>query len=144
MWGHSFGENNQEELKQYFNSGIKINFVTSIVIVLLLIVFKTQSVGIFTKDTELISMTVNALPIWVLSFIFMALNLIYTAYFYSTKQTLKSDIVAINRGVILKALLIFSIPQIFGIVYIWHSVLVAEILAFLICLICKRQEKFNQ
>lgn len=141
LWGHAFGKNNKEELKQYFNSGIKINFVTSIVIVLLLIVFKTQSVEIFTTDSELISMTVNALSIWVLSFVFMALNLIYTAYFYSTKQTLKSDIVAINRGVILKALLIFSIPQLFGIAYIWHSVLVAEILTFLICLVCKRQEK---
>ena len=144
LWGNAFGENNKDELKQYFNSGIKINFVTSIVIVLLLIVFKAQSVSIFTKDSGLIEMTANALPIFVLSFIFMALNLIYTAYFYSTKQTLKSDIVAINRGVILKVLLILSIPQIFGIAYIWHSVLFAEILTFLICLICKRQEKFNQ
>lgn len=138
LWGHAFGENNKKELEQYFDSGIRINFVTSIVIVLLLIIFKTQSAGIFTKDLELIKMTANALPIFVLSFIFMALNLIYTAYFYSTKQTLKSDIIAINRGVILKILLIFSIPQIFGVEYIWHSVLVAEGLSFIICLICKK------
>lgn len=144
LWGHSFGENNKNELQQYFSSGIKINFVTAIVIVLLLIIFKTQAAGIFTQDLELINMTSVALPIFAVSFIFMALNLIYTAYFYSTKQTLKSDIVAINRGVVLKVLFIFSIPQIFGVSYMWHSVLAAEILTFLICLICKRQEKFNQ
>lgn len=144
LWGYSFGENNKKDLKQYFNSGIRINLITSLIIVALLFIFKTQSVEIFTKDLRLINMSVNALPIFVLSFIFMALNLIYTAYFYSTKQTLKSDIIAINRGVILKALLIFAIPQILGISYIWHSILVAEILTFIICLICKKQEKFNQ
>lgn len=144
LWGHSFGENNKNELQQYFSSGIKINFVTAIVIVLLFIIFKTQVAGIFTQDLELINMTSAALPIFAVSFIFMALNLIYTAYFYSTKQTLKSDIVAINRGVVLKVLFIFSIPQIFGVSYMWHSVLAAEVLSFAICLTCKRQEKFNQ
>lgn len=141
LWGYSFGENNREELQQYFRAGIKINFITSVVIVCLLIAFRTSSVGIFTKDLPLIHMASDALPIFVLSFVFMALNLIYTAYFYSTKQTLKSDIIAINRGVILKALLIFLIPQIFGISYVWHCVLAAEILTFAVCLICKKQEK---
>lgn len=141
LWGRSFGENNKTELKNYFNSGIKINLITSIIIVILLIVFNKQSVGIFTKDADLISMTSSALPIFALSFVFMALNLIYTAYFYSTKQTIKSDIIAINRGVILKVLLIFSIPQILGTEYIWHAVLAAEIITFVICLICKGGKK---
>lgn len=140
IWGHSFGENNVCELKEYFNSGLKINFIVSIIIVVLLIVFDKQSAQIFTKDVELINMTASALPIFALSFVFMALNLIYTAYFYSTKQTLKSDIIAINRGVFLKVLLIFAIPQLLGMAYIWHSVLVAEILTFIICLICKKQK----
>ena len=100
--------------------------------------FDTQTVSIFTKDTELLRMTSAALPVFAMSFLFMAINLIYTAFFYSTKQTIKSDIIAINRGVILKGLFIFGIPYFFGVEYMWHSVLAAEVITLLICLFCKK------
>ena len=139
LWGRAFGGNNNEMLKSYFGSGLKINFITSIVIVGFLIVFRSQSVGIFTRENELIEMTTKALPIFAVSFIFMALNLIYTAYFYSTKQTVKSDIVAINRCVALKILFIFAIPRFFGVEYVWSSVLIAEVMTYLICLILEKK-----
>ena len=144
LWGHSFGENNKEDLKQYFNSGLRINFITSIAIVVFLLIFNKQAVQLFTKDFELIDMTMKALPVFALSFIFMALNLIYTAFFYSTKQTAKSNIIAINRGVILKIILIFAIPAMFGVKYIWHAVLAAEALSFGICLICFKGNQDNK
>lgn len=138
LWGNAFGAKDINLLKQYFNSGIKINLVSSFLIFILLCVFDTQTVSIFTKDTELLRMTSAALPVFVMSFLFMAINLIYTAFFYSTKQTIKSDIIAINRGVILKGLFIFGIPYFFGVEYMWHSVLAAEVITLLICLFCKK------
>ena len=140
LWGKLFGENNKEGLKQYLNSGIKINLAASVVMVVFLIIFNRQAVEIFTKDAGLINMASGALPVFSVSFVFMALNLIYTAYFYSTKETLKSDIIAINRGVVLKALLIFAVPYIFGVRYIWHAVLLAEIITFGICLFMEKNK----
>ena len=137
LWGHAFGAKDDNLLKQYFNSGIKINFVTSALILIFLCIFDTQTVGIFTKDTELLNMTSKALSIFVLSFLFMAINLIFTAYFYSTKQTIKSGVIVLSRGVVIKALLTFGISYLFGVEYMWHSVLAAETITFGICLICK-------
>ena len=85
LWGKLFGENNKEGLKQYLNSGIKINLAASVVMVVFLIIFNRQAVEIFTKDAGLINMASGALPVFLVFFLFMALNLIYTAYFYSTK-----------------------------------------------------------
>lgn len=50
-----------------------------------------------------------ALPMFALSFVPMALNLIYTAYFFSTKRTGTADAIAGSRGIALKALMIFCL-----------------------------------
>ena len=51
---------------------------------------------------ELINAASKALPVFALSFIPMALNLVYTSLLYSTKRTKQSDIIAICRGIVIK------------------------------------------
>lgn len=51
----------------------------------------------------------------------MAFNLVYTSLLYSTKRTKQSDIIAISRGIVVKAIAIFGIPVIFGTGMIWTS-----------------------
>lgn len=55
----------------------------------------------------------------ILSFVPMAYNLIYTAFLFSTKRTGASNVIAISRGIVLKALAIFLIPLIAGTNAIW-------------------------
>ena len=73
-----------------------------------------------------------------LSFLFMAVNLIWTAYFYSTKQTGKANVIAISRGIVVKALAIFAVPALFGSAFVWHAAVLAEAITLLIGLICRR------
>ncbi len=80
-------------MKWYFRSGIIINSI-------LLVLVQTATA---------------ALPLFSLSFIPMAINLIYTAYLFSTKRTGAADIIAISRGVVVKAIAIFVIPSLFGV-----------------------------
>lgn len=127
LWGQAYGHNDKEQLKYYLNTGLKINIGSSIVIYAVLFLFRVPAVMLFNKEPNLVEMASAALPIFALSFLFMSVNLIYTAYFYSTKQSLKSDVIALSRGVVVKALAIFLIPMLFGSEYVWHSVAVAEI-----------------
>lgn len=69
-----------------------------------------------------------ALPMFALSFVPMALNLIYTAYFFSTKRTGTADAIAVSRGIALKALMIFCLPLLFGTGAIWLAPLATELL----------------
>ena len=135
LWGQSFGKKDYKELYKCFKSGMTINFINSLIIVALLLVFKTPVIHLFNSEPELVQMAQKALPIFISSFIFMSMNLIFTAYFYSTKQTGKSNIIAFSRGIIIKAVAIFTVPALFGNHFIWTSAIITEMLTLIICLI---------
>ena len=73
-----------------------------------------------------------ALPVFALSFTPMALNLIYTAFLFSTKRTAQADGIALSRGVVVKALSIFVLPALLGSGAVWAAPLVAEVLTLIL------------
>lgn len=138
LWGQAFGKNDKGELEGYFRIGIKINIIASIAIYVVLFVLRMPVVRLFNSDPTLVEMASRALPVFALSFLFMSVNLIFTAYFYSTKQTVKSDVIAVSRGIVVKALAIFLIPVVLGDGYVWCSVAAAEAVTLVICLFLKK------
>lgn len=104
-----------------------------------LFLFDVPVIRIFNKEPELIQTASAALPLFALSFIPMALNLIYTAYFFSTKRTGTANVIAVSRGIAVKALMIFCLPFIFGTEAIWIAPFVTEILTLTAAaVLCKR------
>ena len=126
--GQCYGRKDTEEMSRYFRSGLIINIVFSVLVYGGLFFFDVPVISIFNKEPELIGTASAALPLFALSFIPMALNLIYTAYFFSTKRTGAVDAVAVSRGIAVKALMIFCIPLIFGTEAIWIAPFVTEVL----------------
>lgn len=141
LWGHAFGRGDKEELEGYFRAGIKINIIASAVIYAALCVFRMPVVRLFNSDPALVEMASRALPFFAFSFLFMSVNLIYTAYFYSTKQTVKSDVIAVSRGIVVKALAIFLLPAFLGDGYVWCSAAAAEAVTLAICLLFRKYQK---
>ena len=68
----------------------------------------------------------------------MAINLIYTAYLFSTKRTGAADMIAISRGIVVKALAIFVIPMLFDVNAIWIAPLVAEIITLILAILLNK------
>lgn len=133
-WGQAFGRKDKEELEGYFKTGIKINVIASAVIYGVLYVLRTPVVRLFNSDPVLVEMASRALPAFAFSFLFMSVNLIFTAYFYSTKQTVKSDVIAASRGIVVKALAVFLIPAVLGDGYVWRSAAAAEAVTLVLAL----------
>lgn len=132
LWGQSFGKNEQEELRADFRTGLKINLTASAVIYAILAVFRVPVVTLFNNEPELVAMASVALPVFAVSFLFMAVNLIFTAYYYSTKQTWKSNIIAVSRGIVVKAAAIFFVPVLLGETWVWASAAAAEVVTLLV------------
>ena len=128
-------------MKCYFFGGLIINIVLSVLVYGGLFFFDVPVIRIFNKEPELIDMASAALPLFALSFIPMALNLIYTAYFFSTKRTGTADAVAVSRGVAVKALMIFCLPLIFGTEAIWIAPFVTEVLTLAAAIVLNRTSK---
>lgn len=141
LWGQCYGKKDTEEMNWYFRSGIIINTILSIVIYGVLFFFDAPVIRIFNKEPELVQTATAALPLFALSFVPMAYNLIYTAFLFSTKRTGVSNVIAISRGIVLKALAIFFIPLIAGTDAIWIAPFVAEIITLIIAIVLKKTAK---
>lgn len=141
LWGQCYGKKDTEEMNWYFRSGIIINTILSIVIYGVLFFFDAPAIRIFNKEPELVQTATAVLPLFALSFVPMAYNLIYTAFLFSTKRTGASNVIAISRGIVLKALAIFLIPLIAGTNAIWIAPFVAEIITLIIAIVLKKTSK---
>lgn len=141
LWGNSYGRKDAEEINYFFRCGLAVNGFLSILIYAGLFVFDETVIHIFNQDMELVNAATKALPIFSLSFIPMALNLIYTSLLYSTKRTKQSNMIAINRGIVIKSAAICGIPMIFGSKMIWIAPFIAEIITFIIAIIITKHTK---
>ena len=83
-------------------------------------------VRIFSQNLELAQTAAQALPIFSLSFLPMALNLIDTAFLFSTKRTMQANLIAASRGIVAKAIVIFSVPVLWGEGAVWLAPFLAE------------------
>ena len=141
LWGNSYGKQDTKEINDYFRFGITVNLVLSVLVYAGLVLFNEPTICIFSQDMELINAASKALPVFALSFIPMALNLVYTSLLYSTKRTKQSDIIAICRGIVIKAIAIFCIPVIWGVKAIWAAPFAAEMITFAIAVVLTRKTK---
>lgn len=126
LWGQCYGKQDTEEMGWYFRCGIIINSILSVLIYGVLFFFDKPVICIFNRDAELVQTASAVLPLFSLSFIPMALNLIYTAFLFSTKRTSTANAIAVSRGIIVKVLAIFCIPMLFGSDAIWIAPFAAE------------------
>ena len=141
LWGQCYGKQDTAAMNWYFRCGIIINSILSILIYGALFAFDKPVICIFNQDSELVQAASAALPLFSLSFIPMALNLIYTAFMFSTKRTAQANTIAICRGIVIKAIAIFLIPVFFGDNAIWIAPFCAEILTFIVAVILTKATK---
>lgn len=145
LWGNAYGKGEEKEIKFYTRAGIGINIILSVLIYGLLILFDVPVIKIFNSETQLVEIASKALPFFALSFIPMALNLIFSSLYLSTTRTWQSNAVAICRGIVLKAIAIFCMPLMFGTNAVWWAPFAAEILTLIVAVILykTKAKQFN-
>lgn len=141
LWGKSYGKRDTDEMKYFFHCGAIINLILSILVYTLLRFFDEVVIRIFNQDINLVQTASKALPLFALSFIPMALNLIFTAFMFSTKRTAQANTIAICRGIVIKAITIFCIPILFSSNAIWIAPFIAEIFTLIIAIILTKTTK---
>lgn len=141
LWGNYYGRQDMKGLTAIFRYGIAVNAALSILVYLLLIDFDEPVIRTFNQDADLLQAASQALPVFSLSFIPMALNLIYTAFLYSTKRTIQSDAIAFSRGIVIKSAAILLVPFLLGGAYIWAAPLLAEGITLVLALILKKTSR---
>lgn len=131
LWGQCYGRKDSASIAWYLRSGLAINAVLSALILAALRLFDVPVIRVFNREPALVAEASAALPLFALSFLPMALNLVFTAYFFSTKRTGAANAIALSRGIVLKALMIFALPALLGVQAIWLAPFVSELLTLL-------------
>ena len=141
LWGNGYGKQDTAGLRFCLRRGLAIDLALAVLIWGLLFAFDQPVIRIFNQDPALVEAASAALPVFALSFIPMALNLIYTAFLFSTKRTAQADGIALSRGVAVKALAIFALPALFGAGAAWAAPLAAEAATLILAVWLERRTR---
>ncbi len=143
---YHYGADNKEELKSLLKKSIRLLGVTAIVMTLLAEIFAKPLASIFVGyDKELLNLTINALRLYSLSYIISWFNIYASSFFTALNDGFVSALISFARTLVFQVIVILVLPKLIGVNGIWLSVLVAEILALIVSIICliKNKKKYE-
>lgn len=137
--GNSFGEERHEDVRYFFRSALLINVTITAALYVLFYTIGDMALSLFIRDAELIPTAFTALKGYGVSLLPASANIVYIAYFLSTKNTSRALTIAGSRGFVLNSICVFLIPALFGVETIWYPMIVAEALTLCVAVIIKTQ-----
>lgn len=121
LFGQSYGAKNEKDMKFYFKVGIFMNFIGSVIVTGLILLFAKQICRLFGADAGTLEYTLQTMPKYTWGFIFMAFNVMISAYLYSTERSAYATILNFLRSIVISVLVIMLLPEIFGANIVWFT-----------------------
>ncbi|MGN0640852.1 MAG: MATE family efflux transporter [Oscillospiraceae bacterium] len=122
----SRGEGNLERERKFLHKGLCLNVLLSAAVYITMVIFGKQIIGIFNSDLKMIELAYNCILVYGISFPFAAVNIVYTTYYLSVKQTGQALWIAVLRSFILSVIFIFTVPFVLGESFLWLGIVAAE------------------
>lgn len=135
LFGQCYGQSNEKELRFYKQAGIFISVVGSIIITIIIIALEKPICILYGTDAATMPMTLASFPKYSWGFIMQAINVIISAYLYSTTRTKQALTINILRSFVVNILVVIFLPMIFGNDAIWYTFGVFEGIVAIIAVI---------
>lgn len=128
--GYNYGAQNHAELRSLLRKSLLLMTAGGILMTALAEIGSKPLSAIFVSyDAELMTLTVRALRLYMLSFLLCGINMFTSAWFTALGNGLISAVAAFTRTLVFELSAIFILPLLLGIDGIWMAVDVAEVLA---------------
>ena len=135
--GYHYGAGNKEELKSLLSKSLKLLGIIAIIMTGLAEILAKPLASIFVSyDKELLEMTITAIRLYSLSYIISWFNIFASSFFTALNNGFISALISFLRTLVFQVIMIFALPAIWGISGIWLSVVIAELLAIVVSIIC--------
>ncbi|MBS7007954.1 MATE family efflux transporter [Anaerostipes sp.] len=122
----SVGEGKKELERYFFRKGIILNFLLALFLYAVLLLFGEPIVHIFNREPALVRLASESLSVYGISFLFAAVNMIFTTYHLASKRTSRALIIASLRSFVVNVAFIFLLPSVFGRQALWTGIIAAE------------------
>jgi len=124
--GYNYGAKNTKRVNLAIEIATKYGTIISLVLFVLIMIFASQIVGIFTTDQALLDQTPFALRIVFAGTPLMAIQLIGSAYFQAIGHARPALFLALTKQGIFLIPLILLLPLAFGLTGIWIAFPIAD------------------
>lgn len=130
--GYNYGANDSKRVKESIKTSILFGTVIATIIFILIMLFPSQLVSLFTDDTDLLNSTPNALIIAFLATPVITTQLIGSAYFQAAGKALPALLLTLLKQGIFLIPLVYILPKFYGVNGVWMSFPIADILSTLV------------
>ncbi|WNW02555.1 MATE family efflux transporter [Tenacibaculum sp. HL-MS23] len=130
--GFNYGANNTTRVKESIKIAITFGSAIATLIFIVIMIFPTELVSLFTDDDKLIKLTSNALIITFLATPVITIQLIGSAYFQAAGKALPALLLTLLKQGFFLIPLVYILPKFFGINGVWMSFPIADVLATLV------------
>ena len=119
------------------------SFTGSAAITVLTVLLRKNICALFGSDTATTEYVLQIYPTFSIALIVMAVNVMITAYLYSTERSALSTGISLLRSVILNSAIIVFLPNLFGNGAIWLSMFTYEAAVLVIAMILLKYSERN-
>lgn len=142
--GFHYGAANKEELRSILRKSTVIILVCSVLMVIASVLLAHPlSVMFVGYDAELLDLTAQGFYIYSLSFLFAGFAIFASSFFTALNDGITSAIISFLRTLVFQTVAILTLPLIWEMNGVWLSLVVAELMAFVIAwslLVLKRKK----
>lgn len=128
---YNFGAGNRERVKKTFRISLGVTLTVTVVCCILTVLFPTIFARLFTNEQELVQIVGRVLPIYMAGIWIFGIQMACQSAFMGMGQAKISLFLALLRKVILLIPLAIILPRFFGVIGIYYSEPVADIVAAL-------------
>lgn len=130
--GYNYGANDSKRVKESIKTSIAFGTGIATIIFILIMIFPTEIVNLFTDDKQLIILTSNALIITFLATPVITIQLIGSAYFQAAGKALPALLLTLLKQGVFLIPLVYILPKFYGINGVWMSFPIADISSTLV------------
>ena len=144
--GFHFGAQDRGELHSLRVKSFTIIACFSVSMVILAQALAAPIGRIFVSyDRELFDLTVSGFRIFALSFLFMGFAIFGSGFFTALSDGLTSALISFLRTLVFETACVLLLPLVLGINGIWWSIVIAELMASLLCFlfVALKKKKFG-
>lgn len=141
--GYNYGAKKYKRAKDALKLAILYSTVISTVGFVLIEIFPTIFIGIFSKDSELMNVAISGLRVYSLTLPLIGVILIGPAYFQAIGKVKQSMFLSVLRQVIVLIPILFILPKFINLSGVWLAQPITDLISVLIIILLLVKE-FNK
>lgn len=134
LMSYNYGAKNTKRLMKSFKIGFIMALCMMSIGTVILWVFPANLLHLFKASDEMRTFGIEALKIMSLSFVFSAFGFMYASFFQATGRIRYSILINLLRQLIFLIPLMWLLSNRIGIIGVWWSFLISELLTTIVCL----------